>query len=215
MVNHTVQLINANALDGIHTVIDRGINVDCIITRFNRDYFYEETIKDTLKDVAEHLCYVLIDDGTAYVEVSLKYVPLVLEVFNSAGFNLLNILTIPKECDKKPCHPKKYVDDDLNYVLFFSKQCCVPRYINPVMHNEKSCNCQISANWSWFSGINIDAYREMMKISTDHGQTILDPFMDNGDVGVAAILQDRNFIGIEISKARFDDTQRRLAELGE
>lgn len=215
MVNHTVQLINANALDGIHTVIDRGIKVDCIITRFNREYFYEETMRDTLKDVAKHLCCALIDDGTTYVELALKDISIVLDVFSSVGFNLLNILTIPKKYDKKPCHPKKYIDDDLNYALFFSKQCSVPRYINPIMNSEDKCSCQISANWSWFSGTNIDSYREMMKISTDHGQIVLDPFMDNGDVGVAAILQDRNFIGIEISKARFDDAQRRLAELGE
>ena len=39
--------------------------------------------------------------------------------------------------------------------------------------------------------------------------------MDNGDIGEAAILQDRHFIGIEISAARFEDTNSRLAELGE
>jgi DNA modification methylase len=55
----------------------------------------------------------------------------------------------------------------------------------------------------------------MMKISTDHSQVVLDPFMDAGDVGEAAILQDRDFIGIEISRARFDDTERRLDDIGE
>ena len=55
----------------------------------------------------------------------------------------------------------------------------------------------------------------MMEISTDHSQVVLDPFMDAGDVGEAAILQDRDFIGIEISRARFDDTKARLDDLGE
>ena len=87
--------------------------------------------------------------------------------------------------------------------------------MNPTTHSEDTCNCKYSANWDWFKGTLIDAYRTMIKISTDHGQTILDPFMNFGDVGEAAILQDRHFIGIEVGRARLDDARRRLDDLGE
>lgn len=215
MVNHTVQLINANAVDGICSLILKNIWVDSVITKFNMDYFYEDTVSDTLKNVAAHLKAILVSDGTIYVELEVKYIPLVSHIFEEAGFCLRNILTVSKTVEKVPCHPKKYIDENLTYILFFTHKEYPSRFMNPVEHNEKGCNCKFSANWSWFSGTSIDMYREMMKISTNHGQSILDPFMDAGDVGVAAILQDRNFFGIEISKARFDDAKRRLQELGE
>ena len=110
----------------------------------------------------------------------------------------------------------KYIDEDLKYFLFFVHTDSHPRYFNPVEHESMYCNCKFSANWDWFKGSTIiDAYRMMMEISTDHSQVVLDPFMDAGDVGEAAILQDRDFIGIEISRARFDDTKARLDDLGE
>ena len=43
-MNHTVRLINANAIDGIQEVIGANQWVDCIITNFNMDYFYEDTL---------------------------------------------------------------------------------------------------------------------------------------------------------------------------
>ena len=105
---------------------------------------------------------------------------------------------------------------NLKYFLFFVHADSHPRYFNPVEHESMYCNCKFSANWDWFKGSTIiDAYRMMMEISTDHSQVVLDPFMDAGDVGEAAILQDRDFIGIEISRARFDDTKARLDDLGE
>lgn len=215
MVNHTVQLINANALEGIHQLIQRNTWVDSIITTFNMDYFYDDTVEETLKNVACHLKAILSSDGTIYIKIKVNQIPLVSRIFDLCGFKLVNILTIPIIGAKIPCHPKKYIDENLEYFLFFTHKEYPARYMNPVEHNEDTCNCKFSANWTWFNGTLIDVYRMMMKISTNHSQVVLDPFMDSGDVGEAAILQDRSFIGIEISKARFDDTKRRLQELGE
>lgn len=47
------------------------------------------------------------------------------------------------------------------------------------------------------------------------GQTVLDPFMGSGSMGVAAIRTGRRYVGIEISPHWFDVARRRLeAELG-
>ena len=58
-MNHTVRLINANAVDGMQQIIDSNQWVDCIITNFNMDYFYEEDLKDTLQNVVQHMKAVL------------------------------------------------------------------------------------------------------------------------------------------------------------
>lgn len=212
-MNHTVRLINANAVDGIKEVIDDNKWVDSIITRFNMDYFYEDTLEETFDCVVKCMKAVLVSDGTVYIEVPLKYIPIVSYLFTKNCFVLQNIITIPAN-PVKCCHPKKYIDNN-KYILFFTHKEYPARYMNPVEHDENTCMCQFSSNWSWFEGSDIDAYRMMMRISTDPHQVILDPFMNEGDIGVAAILQDREFIGIECGRARLDDTYMRLADLGE
>lgn len=219
MVNHTVQLINNNAVDGIKEVIARNIWIDCIITKFDMGYFYEDTFKDTLAEVAQNMSAVLASDGTIYIQTEFKYIPVISSVFENNYLKLQNILQIPSQylkgkncvCGRMNC----YYDNDVNYVLFFSQKCSSPRLLNPLNTDDKACGCKISSYWNWFSGSEIAAYRNMMKISTDHGNTVLDPFMNYGDTGVAAIRQDRNYIGIEVSAARYNDAKKRLQELGE
>lgn len=211
-MTHTVRLINDNALDGMEQI---DTLVDCVLTVFNRDYFYDDTLEETLTNVACKMHHLLTGDGVVYIKVKVPDIPLISYVFTKCGFTLKNIITIPLLGGKVPCHPSKYIDDNIEYFLFFHKSDKCYRYLNPVEHDSNGCNCQFSANWSWFTGSMSDVYRTILKISTRHSEVILDPFMDAGDIGEAAILQDRNFIGIEISRARFDDTKRRLEELGE
>ena len=215
-MNHTVRLINANAVDGMQQIIDSNQLVDCIITNFNMDYFYEEDLKDTLQNVVQHMKAVLACNGSVYIGVKPSDIPVVSYIFEENGFTLRNIITIPLPGVQIPCHPTRYIDENLKYFLFFTHTEGNPRYFNPVEHESPYCQCEFSANWDSFKGSTIiDAYRMMMEISTNHSQAVLDPFMDAGDVGEAAILQDRDFFGIEISRARFDDAKARLDDLGE
>lgn len=48
--------------------------------------------------------------------------------------------------------------------------------------------------------------------ATDPGDTVLDPFMGSGTTGVAAVLQGRNFIGIEKDPGYFAIAQRRIEQ---
>lgn len=50
----------------------------------------------------------------------------------------------------------------------------------------------------------------IIKIASDEGDTVLDPFMGVGSTGIAAKKLDRNFIGIELEKEYFDATTRRF-----
>ena len=42
------------------------------------------------------------------------------------------------------------------------------------------------------------------------GEVVCDPFMGTGTTGFVAALQDRNFIGIEIDKTKFNEAKKRL-----
>ena len=51
---------------------------------------------------------------------------------------------------------------------------------------------------------------ELVRLFTDPGDTILDPFMGSGTTGVACVELGRNFIGIEKDKKWFDVAQQRI-----
>lgn len=53
----------------------------------------------------------------------------------------------------------------------------------------------------------------IIKIASTKGDVILDPFMGVGSTGVAALKNDRKFIGIEIEKAYFYAAERRIKYL--
>ena len=54
--------------------------------------------------------------------------------------------------------------------------------------------------------------KRLIEMTTNEGDTILDPFMGSGTTGVACVQTGRNFIGIEIDPDYFAIAERRIAE---
>jgi site-specific DNA-methyltransferase (adenine-specific) len=52
----------------------------------------------------------------------------------------------------------------------------------------------------------------LVKIHTNAGQTVLDPFMGSGTTGVAAVKLNRGFIGIELDEHYFEIAKDRIEE---
>ena len=52
----------------------------------------------------------------------------------------------------------------------------------------------------------------IIKIASNEGDTILDPFMGVGSTGIAACKLNRNFVGIEIEKEYFEAANKRFQE---
>ena len=57
---------------------------------------------------------------------------------------------------------------------------------------------------------NLELMKELIKIHTNENDTILDPFMGSGTVGVACTICKRNFIGVELDKRYFNVARKRL-----
>lgn len=53
---------------------------------------------------------------------------------------------------------------------------------------------------------------ELVRLFTDPGQTICDPFMGSGTTGAAAVQQGRKFIGVEIDPIYFDVACKRVSD---
>lgn len=58
----------------------------------------------------------------------------------------------------------------------------------------------------------VDLLRYLIRTYTDPGETVLDCTMGSGSTGVAALAEDRRFIGIEIGVEYFDTARRRIEE---
>jgi DNA modification methylase len=57
-----------------------------------------------------------------------------------------------------------------------------------------------------------EVMKRIILISTNPGDTILDPFMGSGTTGVACVQTGRNFIGIEIDEDYFKIAEQRIKE---
>ena len=61
-----------------------------------------------------------------------------------------------------------------------------------------------------FSGEKrVQPYRAIIRAFPEE-KTIIDPFMGSGNIGIAAVLEDRDFIGIEINTERFNHARIRI-----
>ena len=56
----------------------------------------------------------------------------------------------------------------------------------------------------------ISLMRHFIRLHTQPGEVVLDPFMGHGTTGVAALLEGRSFIGIELDRTHFRTAQRRI-----
>lgn len=56
----------------------------------------------------------------------------------------------------------------------------------------------------------VDLMRKMIMCSTDPGNIVLDSFMGSGSTGVAAVEEQRRFIGIELERKYFDIACQRI-----
>ena len=55
----------------------------------------------------------------------------------------------------------------------------------------------------------VSLLREIIDIG---GETVFDPFMGSGSTGVAAVMEGRKFVGVEMDEAYFDVARRRIDE---
>jgi site-specific DNA-methyltransferase (adenine-specific) len=53
---------------------------------------------------------------------------------------------------------------------------------------------------------------ELVRLFTNHGETVLDPFMGSASTGVACVKLQRKFIGIEMDEKYFDASCKRIEE---
>lgn len=81
-------------------------------------------------------------------------------------------------------------------------------YINQVKNVSK-----IKNNISHSCPIPLELALKMVLLSSKEGDTVLDPFMGVGTIGIACRMLNRNFIGIELDKKYFNEAKKAIEKI--
>lgn len=111
-----------------------------------------------------------------------------------------------------PTYSNKYLSDT-EYLLYFRKgkgkyfpqtyEDAKTYYIAPINHKDKK-------TWNHPTIKPLDITEKIIRNSSKEGQTIFDPFMGSGTVGVACKNLNRKFIGVEIDTNYFSIAKQRI-----
>lgn len=122
------------------------------------------------------------------------------------NFKFVNLLA----WRKNNMTPNKYYMQQLEFILLLRKG--KARNIN----NMGTSNCldipNIIGSKKHPTEKPVDLMRIFIENSSDIDDIVLDPFMGAGSTGIASVLSNRNFIGIEIDKEYFDIAKQRIKE---
>lgn len=218
-LNHTIRLINDDYRSAIAELVANHYEAKVILTKLNKTYFKDNIITtEEIKEFGELMAQVMNNLSSLYCVLPSNLLGEVLIGLKQAGLTIKNVLTIPVINDYcQGCNIKNRTSYDENktmYAVFATKGCGNRKLTYSTMIDPKG-SCVYPACFTWFKGSDIQAYETLLKISSDHRDEVLDPFMNTGDIGEAAINADRHFTGIEPDGGIFRAVSDRLDHVGE
>jgi len=230
-------LINGDCLIEMDKLIEQGVKVDAIITdppygvNFKNDFFDDskENVFSKNEDWLKRMFNILKENSHCYIFVPTKEIHCWITTSIKVGFLFKNILS--SEC--KYSNPlKNNFKFDKQYILFLSKgkskklneiniQKTSEAWLKDKRNKKpKEFTYQYSSDFNKFSTKlskllhpnekSIDFIETLIKLSSNKGETILDPFMGSGTTGIACKNLNRKFIGIELDKDYFYIAKKRI-----
>ena len=137
----------------------------------------------------------------------LDYLKLFIERYKCT-FNIL----FWGKTNPMPTYSNKYMTDS-EYLLHFRKgraKCSPQTYDDARTYYISSVNLKDKLKYKHPTVKPLDFTRRIIRNSSRENQVILDPFMGSGTSIVAALLESRNSIVIEINKEYFSIAQKRI-----
>lgn len=145
----------------------------------------------------------LADQAHAYIFSNDRNLPDAWRAAEAAGFDFHRLLV----WDKRSAMPNRWYMQRCEFVLFMKRgvaypvnDCGVVSLQSLPQKDESGHPCEKPVSL-------LELY---IRQSSRLGETVLDPFMGSGSVGVAAIREGRSFVGVEIEQRWFDIACRRI-----
>lgn len=150
---------------------------------------------------------VLKPDSHCYIMINSRNLKELQIEAEKVGFKFLNLLA----WKKNNLTPNKYYMQQMEFILLLRKGAA--RNIN----NMGTSNCLEIPNIIGSKLHPTQKPVELIKIfienSSKEGDVVLDPFLGSGSTAVAAVLNNRHYIGYEVDKAYFKIACKRLDEV--
>ena len=150
---------------------------------------------------------VLKNKSHCYIFCNDKNIQDHLNEATRCGFKESNILV----WIKNNATPNRYYMKNLEFVLFLYKG-----NAKPINNMGSKCAVEVR-NIIGKSKLHstqkpVELLEMYIRNSSAENETVLDPFMGSGSIGVACINTGRKFIGMELDKGYFDIAVKRIAE---
>lgn len=158
----------------------------------------------------------IVISGTHHVIFSIGF------ALQELGFKILNIITWEKP-NPAPNLSCRYLTHSTEQVIWASKNLKAKHKYNYTLMRQINDGKQMKDVWRFTSPKNdektfgkhptqkpISLLERIVLMTTDEGDTVLDPFNGSGTTGLAAIKHNRKYIGIEKEKEYFELTISRV-----
>jgi DNA modification methylase len=193
------KVYNGNCSDVMREILAKGEHVDCVITDppFVGLGFKNRSVHDYWSAMNDY--YRLMSHITNRISISTHH------RFHIGMKNKM-------KADESFLIYNCFVESSRNGNAYFTCN-------NPLMNQEQFSQLE---NETWDDNIvsesthpfprNINKMSKIIKAMSKEGETVLDPFCGSAALGVACLLLNRNYIGIEIFEDRANDAIKRLQE---
>lgn len=189
---NNVKKLNASLHDLVDANVDKGYNIEEFNTEFVR----------VMKNI------------NIYIWCNKVQIPEYFNFYVNRHKCKFDILRWEKT-NALPTYSNKYLSDT-EFCLYFRKggMCKPNTYEDAKTYYSAPINAKDKKKWGHPTIKPLDFTQKLIRNSSNEGDIVLDPFMGSGTTCVAAKLENRQFIGIEIDKEYFYIARERI-EKGE
>lgn len=153
-------------------------------------------------------------DGSIIIFCSYRYISFIIDALEENGFDVKDFIEWKKSNPMPRNINRRYVQDTefavwavkKNAKWIFNKPKDVP-YLRSTFVTSTVSGAERTIHPTQKS---LDLMRQLIRIHTNKDDVILDMFLGSGTTGVAALMEHRKFIGIEISEQYFNIAHKRI-----
>lgn len=183
------------------------------VKKYNLELQRDNLIDEYDKSILEELIRVM-KKINIYIWCNGEQVPFYIDYFVNKNKCKMDILVWNKT-NAMPLYNNKYMTDK-EYCLYFRKG----GYCKPTCYEDAKTVFYLPINqkdkkkWIHPTIKPLSIIRTLIRNSSKENDVVLDCFLGSGTTAVACILENRNYIGVELNKKYYDIANKRISELG-